>query len=284
MPSLPGLGQLMKQVALELFLQIAGIGSASGLVYNEPSLYVISDNSTFLYRYDTGSKRLETIALSETPSNIIAKKDKPDFEAIAQKDGKLYLVGSGSTAKRNEIAVYNPEQKSVTRQNLKPLYDLLSSHANLDKNQLNIEGLMFHEQDVLLFQRGNGESGNNGIFTLVKLDPNATIDYIPVVLPKIGGVPASFTDATRVNGRVFFLASAEDSNSTYLDGEVAGSLIGEIDLQKRAIVSYQIIPGKHKFEGLTFYSIDQNSITFLACEDNDTDLLESAIYKLKVTF
>lgn len=274
----------MKQVALELFLQIAGIGSASGLVYAEPLLYVISDNSTFLYQYDTNSQMLQTIALSENPAINIVKKDKPDYEAIALNDDELYLIGSGSTSKRNKMAVFDTVKRSVCQKGLKPLYDKLSSAANLAKDQLNIEGLVFHGRDILLFQRGNGESRNNGIFTINQLHAQATIDYVPVSLPTIDGITASFTDAATANGRIFFLASDEDSNSTYLDGKVAGSLIGELDLKTGSVIGYKRIEGKHKFEGLTVYSIDKHTITFLVCEDNDTDHLESDIYKLKVTF
>jgi hypothetical protein len=45
-------------------------------------------------------------------------------------------------------------------------------------------------------------------------------------LPKIKGV-RSITDAIFSRQRIFFLATAEDTESTYDDGEVLGSLLGE---------------------------------------------------------
>lgn len=275
----------MKQVALELFLRLTGIGSASGLVYAEPALYIISDNSTFLYKYDTTSKNLETIGLAKNPSNNIVKKEKPDYEAIAEQKGILYLIGSGSTSMRNDMAVCEAKSKEVVHNDLGGLYDRFIQEANLGKNQLNIEGLVLHNDKALFFQRGNGEDKNNGVFSVDKLNASdAKIEYVQFRLPEIDGVGSSFTDAVAVNDRIFFLASAEDSKSTYLDGEVAGSLVGELDLKTKSIVSYLIIPGKHKFEGITFFEKKKNNFTFLLCEDNDTDRLESAIYKLSVMF
>jgi hypothetical protein len=39
-------------------------------------------------------------------------------------------------------------------------------------------------------------------------------------------VRSSFTDAILVDNSIYFLATAEDTESTYDDGEVLGSLIG----------------------------------------------------------
>ena len=41
----------MKNYVLTEFEHIKGIGSASGLIYYQNVLFIISDNSTFLYQY-----------------------------------------------------------------------------------------------------------------------------------------------------------------------------------------------------------------------------------------
>lgn len=41
-----------------------------------------------------------------------------------------------------------------------------------------------------------------------------------------------------------------------------------------------LISESNKFEGLTFYKETENKIEFLLCEDNDTEVLESNIFKL----
>jgi hypothetical protein len=52
----------------------------------------------------------------------------------------------------------------------------------------------------------------------------------------------------------FFLATAEDTESTYDDGEVLGSLIGRINLKTMKIDFTQKISSTYKFEGLTLYT------------------------------
>ena len=42
------------------------------------------------------------------------------------------------------------------------------------------------------------------------------------------------------------------------------------------------ISDSHKFEGITIYQNKTDSIEFLLCEDKDTDVLETTIYKLKL--
>ena len=75
----------MRNFTLQLQFQIAGIGSASGLVYKNNSLFVISDNSSFLYEYYIQEKKLTKIPLLENGQENIAKKNKFDFESIALK-------------------------------------------------------------------------------------------------------------------------------------------------------------------------------------------------------
>ena len=53
----------MEKFQLSVLFKIIGIGSASGLVYHQDKLYIISDNSTFLYEYNILNKRLDKIAL-----------------------------------------------------------------------------------------------------------------------------------------------------------------------------------------------------------------------------
>jgi hypothetical protein len=85
-----------------------------------------------------------------------------------------------------------------------------------------------------------------------------------------------------VDDKIYFLSTAEDTQSTYDDGEILGSFIGRIDLKTMKIDFTQKITSTNKFEGLTFYQKSNDKIEFLLCEDNDTELLETKIYKLAI--
>lgn len=272
----------MEKFQLTLLFKIIGLGSASGLVYTDEKLYIISDNSTFLYEYTITDSKLNKIALVENARENIAKKDKPDFESIEKEGNRLRILGSGSTENRNRLFHYSLKYKEVEEVDFSQMYQKLKSDLHITDDQLNIEGMISIDDRVLLFQRGNGSDSKNGIISSTDDGENPVFKFIPFGLPKIKNVETTFTDAVLVGETIYFLATAEDTESTYLDGEVLGSIIGSIDLATMKIGFTQQLPGEHKFEGLALYKKSATEIEFLLCEDNDTDVLESGIYKLVV--
>lgn len=268
----------MEKFTLESHFKIIGIGAASGLVYKENSLFVISDNSSFLYEYHIQEKELFRIKLLENSRENIPKKDKSDFESIVIKGNKIYLLGSGSTPKRNKRISYDLETKKIEPKDLSELYKKLKQTASISDVDLNLEGVLFHDGKWYLFQRGNGAQSKNGIFIL-----DNEVQFIPILLPKIQNIETTFTDAILVKDKIYFLAAAENTSSTYDDGEILGSFIGRIAVNTLEIEFTQIISKTHKFEGLTLYNKTETAIEFLLCEDTDTEVLETDIYKLVLT-
>jgi hypothetical protein len=57
-----------------------------------------------------------------------------------------------------------------------------------------------------------------------------------------------------VDGKIYFLATAENTAYTYDDGEILGSLIGRIDIETMKIDFLKKISPTNKFEGLTLFS------------------------------
>jgi len=273
----------MNTFTFELLFNIIGIGSASGLIYKDNTLHIIGDNSGFLYEYQIGDASLNHHRLIENPSANIPKKQKPDFEAITSDDANIYVFGSGSTENRNKMVTVDKKTKAIAATtDLTNLYLSMQSFANIKPDDFNIEGVVNDGETWYFFQRGNGAGGQNGVFTVqsTNLELDFAVVYNSFKLPKIRGVRASFTDAALVGNELYFLATSEDSKSTYLDGEILGSLIGSINVEKMKIGKTKIISEKNKFEGLTLFAQSDNQIEFLLCEDNDTETLESGIYKL----
>lgn len=292
------------QFILKAFHEIDGIGAASGLIYQPPYLYLASDYSSCLYRYDLAHCQLTKIALFADRPELLPKPEKFDFEAIALHDNALWLFGSGSTQRRNSAVRYDLASAHPNAHNtalnpaiydLSKLYQDFKQVAQLDDDQLNIEGVIYHQQQWLFFQRGNGKQAKNGIFTLqgdifqpenlaggVAGNMSNSLTFVPVQLPVIHQVNSSFTDAIVVGQSIYFLASAENSSSTYTDGEVLGSYLGCMDLNSKIIQDVQLISTCHKFEGLTLYQQQPDRVEFLLCEDNDTEQVNTTIYKLSV--
>lgn len=276
----------MPDLKLSPFLSIQGVGAASGLLLQQDQLYIISDSSAFLYRYACIDKTLHKIALVPAAEDHIEKKYKFDLESLCLKDQALYLFGSGSTPQRHNLFSYDLANQQIDTVDLSALYARFRVIAQLADDELNIEGAVYDDSTGLprwiFLQRGNGAAAKNGLFVLSGegLDVQSPILFLPIRLPAIGRVEASFTDGCLHDGKLYFLGAAEDTASTYDDGDVLGSLIGRIDLATLQLEAVQKISGQHKFEGLTVLQATDQSLEFLLCEDNDTDVLESTIYQL----
>ncbi len=271
----------MERFTLDLLFQIIGIGSASGLVYKDNTLFIISDNSSFLYEYQIQENELTKIPLLTNAQENILKKDKFDFESIALKGDKLHLLGSGSTLKREKRITYNLKTAAIVEKDLSKLYKQLKQTSSISDDELNIEGALFHNDKWHLFQRGNGVNSKNGIFILNdNFKDKNDIEFILIPLPKIKHIETSFTDAILVENKIYFLATAEDTTSTYDDGEILGSILGRMDFKTLEIDFTLQLSDNHKFEGLTLYKKTEDQIEFLLCQDNDTAVLETEIFKL----
>ncbi|MBF7090048.1 hypothetical protein IUY40_00625 [Flavobacterium sp. ALJ2] len=273
----------MEKFTLEILFQIIGIGSASGLIYQDNSLYIIGDNSGYLYEYNIDNSDLKKYEIIANPTENIAKNLKPDFESITHHNDTVYMFGSGSTDQRNKMVEFNVKTKTkITTNNLTDFYAVMQNFSGIKPEDFNLEGAIFDGENWYLFNRGNGKTNKNAIFTIhaKSLGEEFSLISVDYKLPKIKGVRSSFTDAILVDDKIYFLATAEDTKSTYNDGEILGSFIGRIDLKTMKIDYTKKISPTNKFEGLTLYKKSNNQIDFLLCEDNDTELLETKIYKL----
>lgn len=276
----------MEQLQLQFFLKIIGLGSASGLLYHDNTILAIGDNSSYLYDYHIVNQLLQKYPLLYLAGENIPKKQKPDFEAITQDQNDIYIFGSGSTKNRNTMVQIDALTKKVIATNdLSNLYATMQSFGEIKSDDFNLEGAIYDGNDWYLVNRGNGKKSKNTIFTIS--GKNLVDDFTMVVndfkLPKINGIETSFTDAILIKSKIYFLATAEDTDSTYDDGEILGSIIGRIDVATMEIEYHHKISDKLKLEGLALFAKTSENITFLICEDNDTELLESNIYKLTLT-
>ena len=278
--------QSMHSTTLEVFAEIDGIGSASGLFLHEDLLYIIGDNSGYFNEYNIRTKKLRKIQIlfDKTLDQLenIPKPLKPDFEILCHNNNKLYMLGSGSTPKRNLMIEFDLKTQKVIQKDLTNTYTKLKAIAKIDDQNFNLEGAIFTGNEWLLFNRGNGIDAKNGIFKIqeAELAKTKQAKFNPFKLPNINHVESSFTDAVLVKNEIFFIATAEDTKSTYADGEILGSFIGSINLQTLKLTFSNKISGKHKFEGITLLSQNEHSTTFLLCEDRDSEELKTVIYKL----
>ncbi|MDM1071610.1 hypothetical protein HX001_03775 [Empedobacter brevis] len=270
---------------LKVLIVINGLGAASGLVVDKYHVYTISDDDAHLYIYNKKKKEVEKVNLNpEVKSGEGNKKDKPDFEAITKYEDHLYIFGSGSKENRFDLISYNVKTQKVENDSYRFLFEEFLKVSELTKKDFNIEGILTDGQCTYFFNRGNGPAGVNGIFRVGgKINDlrNKQIDFFPITLPKLNNETTTFSDAILVNGKVLFTATVESKSTTQFNGEIKGSIIGELDLHKMEVIRWQKISDDKKIEGLALHKESRKKYTLYLCEDNDDDSKKASIYIYK---
>lgn len=279
----------MNKFILEVLFHLTGFGAASGLLFKNDSVLVISDESNAVIEYNIKNSVQNLIPLQpENSINVaITKHLKPDFEAITTFNNEIYIIASGSSKNRNSLIILDNETHAVlSTHDLTDLYTSMQYFSNIDAAEFNIEGLIVTQNESYFFQRGNGKNAHNGIF-IVNGDifsGEYSLTYKKIKLPKTKGVRYGFTDALLIDDTIYFLAAAEKSKSTYADGKILGSILGKINLETLKIEDTQLISTNQKFEGVTIKKLDKHHLEFLLSEDNDSGETTSKIYKLTQEF
>lgn len=266
--------------SLILFFKIAGISAASGIHYDQNQVYIIADNSPYLYHYDIQGGDLHKVQLDSSQSQeSIDKKNKADFEAMYDLDSVIVVVGSGSGIGRQKAFIYHKEHQIVETVALDSLYAQMQKVGNIDDQNLNIEGISYANGIWYFLNRGNGNMHENIVFSF---RGNSKLQLLPeslnarhITLPPIDGCPAGFSDAEILGDRLFFLATAEDKESNYEDGANKGSFMSYLDLNTWTLGPIRQLSDTKKLEGLSLYSRSDSSVTFLLCEDPDDETINN---------
>lgn len=247
------------------------ISAASGLVELDGKFYVMADDENFLgvFNPQTHSGQEFQIFEAPLPDEFKArKKVKPDIESLVYLPAQNHLLAipSGSTPNRQKGALIITDGTKFRDLSFQELYAKLAEHFQ----ELNIEGGAVRENELWLWQRGNGKSGQNGIIRL-NLDSflSGKIEQLSIKNVDLGlhsNVNVSFTDGCITDKGIFFLAAAEDSSSTYLDGEVLASFLGMQDANGNVLYMEQL-ELKSKPEGLCMNH--ESSCFYIVTDDDD---------------
>jgi hypothetical protein len=266
------------QATVQRRLTLENIPSASGMELIGNRVYVVGDDSPFLFVLDLATlKQVEQIRLFGSGNfglSRIPKLLKPDLECLTQLDIKgvnnLVAFGSGSSPNRNQVYTIalpagNQKATQVEQHSLEDLYKALQANKDLLGDEvLNLEAAATTSDKVLLLQRAT-EGGANLILSFPRQDFVAYLtgsrknlpgyEAIAFHLPKLAGLSSRFSGAFVYHNRLFFSASVENTDDAILDGEVLGSFVGWIDL---AVVK----PGGRPVEGNTALVLDEKGETF----------------------
>jgi hypothetical protein len=234
----------------------AHVRAGSSLAWFGGRLAVVQDDASFIALIDPLHDRIDALPLPAGEDGVRQfddargnKQHKRDWEActtISTSSGEcLWAFGSGSTERREFIAIVHPAGRIETF-DASGLYRELRRQKAFSGSQLNVEGAVFRDGCIRLFNRGNGarRDGLGPVNATCDIDARAlearlrSPDACPAPplerlaqyeLGRLHGTPLTFTDAVATDPGIFYLASAEDSADAVTDGAVSGSAIGIVD-------------------------------------------------------
>lgn len=286
------------------------VSAGSGLVVaGGQHVHIVADDENHIFSFslnDPSNGKWTRIFPGDLPSNTKArKKVKKDIEASALippfskwNHGALVAFPSGSKENRHRGALVALDaagqllENGVIELNFNALYlaaaEMLGSH-------LNIEGATVVGNVLRLFQRGNGQDGVNATFDLdlsgflrvLEGDGVLTGDLILSMrkyeIGSLDGVPLSFSDAATLgDGKVVFSASAETGKDTYMDGSVAGSVIGVMSADGDILKTYAL-DARIKVEGVWAIQPDASGeVTVYLVTDADDAEVRAELYLVKL--
>lgn len=221
--------------------------SASGIEIIDDHVYVISDNTPWLYELDADYKIKDTLLIAPNTNlqgEIFEKDTKFDFEGIAtfqDSTTNLLIFGSGSKSLQRNKLVWLKKDDSISSQvyDLSAFYQEIIKSTAIGKENMNLEGISIENGKLFLFNRGNNsiwEFSLQEFLSYLENEKHAfpKFERHSIELPIFNGVQAGFSGATELDGtsRIIFTASLEDTENWVDDGDVLGSYVGIIELDE----------------------------------------------------
>ncbi|MGV3588369.1 MAG: DUF6929 family protein [Adhaeribacter sp.] len=306
------------QVAILNKILYQNIPSASGLEILENKIYVVGDDSPFLYVLDANTfkliNKIELFRSTDFSSGRIPKALKPDLECLTTINitGEPYLIafGSGSAPKRTKCyTVKLPATTNTTAEvkeySLQKLYAAMQQDTTLlTGDLLNLEAAAVTSDDKLILLQRSASTGPNALllFNSPEFTQHLTgqpeqlpaYTIIPFDLPELAGSKARFSGAYTFEDKLFFTASVENTLDAIQDGEVMGSFIGWLDiseintnsgakaLQTALITNKNGQAYKGKVESLVIQE-KENAGSYRALAITDNDNGESELLQLRIS-
>lgn len=252
----------------------AHVRAASGVAWLGARLVVVQDDAAFLAVVDARGA-VDHVALPAGPGGARQfddargnKAHKLDLEAcvVVERRGAPCLVafGSGSSPARERLVVFSEGGAELF--DARALYAALRARDDFAGSELNVEGAAARGDALVLFNRGNGapRDGRTPVDATVSTSLAELVAYLDGAGPPqlgaamaydlgaVAGGRLAFTDATAVEGTVFYLAVAEESPDATRDGPVAGVALGVLGDPPRqtVVVAEDGRPLLDKLEGL----------------------------------
>lgn len=265
-------------------ITLENIPSASAIDIYKDKIYLIGDDSPYLYILDKEYNLLDKIEIYQTDqftTGRIPKNLKYDLECSTmlefQSEDYMLISGSGSNDNRNNMYLFNLKTKEIEHYSSKPLYALfLDIYKSGDS--INVEAMCSDSQYVYFFNRG-GKTQQNVVLRMQishlfeYFHTRNIVDFTYMLylcdLPDIKNINSGFSGATIFNDKLFFTSSVEDTDNPIDDGEVLGSFVGTIDYKNKFEIMEYCLIDSSKYESV----LKVESISVLSQKDNTYNVI-----------
>lgn len=289
----------------------AHVRAGSSLSWFGDFLAIVQDDANFLVLINPSDLQVNFIALNTGEDGLREfddlrgnKKFKLDLEACTtiptEDEDLLVAFGSGSTSRREQILIVNEhDPNSFILKQASTFYQQLRNCTDFSGSELNIEGAIFYNNYIRLFNRGNGAAHENLLpinatcelnwdefehyLENPNLQPSKIKNICQYELGELNALSLSFTDATVTENGIIFSATAEDSPDATKDGMVSGSVLGILEDTPRWIelrnLDGSLFTGK--VEGVCIYKKSKNRLYLVI--DADNPILPCELCEVEIT-
>lgn len=275
------------------------VRAASSVANFAEYIAIVQDDANFLVLIENDYEHVGSIPLPAGPEgkryfdhereNASKKLDLEGCESVPGTNGEQLLsMGSGTDESREWILTVelddgNNGDHDIEMVEADRFYSYLRSVDAFSGSRLNVEGVIFDDQDTLiLFNRGNydEQDGVPPVDATAELswpdfkthlenpnevDPPELKNIVPFDLGTLDGVPLTFSDGMHLGEHILYSASAEGA-----DDYIAGSSIGIINgntARWAEVIDEDGSAFKGKIEGLITDPDDWNTVYFVIDDD-----------------
>ena len=295
------------------------IPSGSGIELIDGIIYIIGDDSEFLYGLNHELRVLHKVELFSAPDKKkgrIPKPIKPDFESMVSFEingySHVFVAGSGSRLPQRgmgyliKLPTSYSKKHIVWEKDLNPLYHLISSHPDFEIGiELNIEASFIANEHFYFINRSGQQLIRYPLVEMIEYLQNhsESIPFPEIFLldiPFIEGHAYTCSGACFFKDQIYITASCEATDNAYDDGEIIGSAIGSISIHdipergknksvntKIPVQNISVIKDeqgmilKTKWESMCVYEQDQDE-TLAALAIGDPDNGTSELFLLEI--
>lgn len=281
---------------------ITDIPSLSGVETIDDKLFVVGDNAPYVFELNNRFDLLKMHLLikdANLEGNVIPKLLKPDLEALCKvkfETGEfIFIFGSGSKSpQRDTLFIFDPSgQVAVKKYSLYDFYGFLKIECKISSENFNIEAAICREETIYLFNRGDNQIIEFAIEDLFHHLENKK--FFPefkryeISLPVFNKIQAGFSGADIINNKIIFTASLEKTGNWIDDGEILGSYIGVIPIEKLQeyyrpschLITVNHVVQKIKVESVSVKKQSEEGYHLILVTDNDGGFSEMIECHLK---